>query len=434
MNAGRVTNAIRLVGVVVFLELLCGLLSGQVVRMSTPSATIPETYFGMHIHSMVRPRPGMSAADPWPIVPFGAWRLLAAYVDWPNLEPSKGQWQFSTLDNYVNLAEQRKVEILMPLVLTPGWASSRPNEKSYYTTGNAAPPKDLEDWRAFVRAVAIRYKGRIHYYEIWNEPNLKGFFTGTPQELVTLTAEARKILKEVDAANLVVSPSATMAQGVAWLDQFLAAGGGKYVDVIGYHFYVAPDAPEAMVPLIKRVRDVMLKHRVASLPLWDTESGWMIENHKGVVKPRDRTGLYSKVFTDDDASTFVARSYVVLWAAGVSRFFWYAWDDGEMGLTENGGTVVKPPAKAYSSIENWLVGARMLMCDRYSGIWNCRLQRDGGYSGWVVWSTVGAKQFSFLPAWGVKRMRDLDGNVRNLSGAKTVGIGPKPILLETGAP
>jgi hypothetical protein len=434
MNVQTGTKAIRLVFALVCLALISGLLSAQVVRISTPSATIPETYFGMHIHSMVVPRPGMNAPDPWPTVPFGAWRLLAAYVDWPNLEPSKGRWQFSTLDNYVNLAEQHNVQILMPLVLTPGWASSRASEKSYYSPGNAAPPKDYDDWKTYVRTVATRYKGRIHYYEIWNEPNLRGFFSGTPQDLVTLTAEASKVLKAVDSTNVVVSPSATTENGVAWLEQFLAAGGGKYVDVIGYHFYVAPSPPEAMIPIVKRVRDVMQKHSVASLPLWDTETGWMIMNHKNVVRARGGAGMYSKVFTDDEAVAYVARSYVVLWASGVSRFYWYAWDDGETGLTEADGTTQKPPAKAYGEIEDWLVGARMVMCDRYSGIWNCRLQRDGGYSGWIVWSTDDAKQFSILPSWGVSRMRDLDGNVRTLFGAKTIGIGPKPILFENRVP
>ena len=29
----------------------------------------------------------------------------------------------------------------------------------------------------FAIALAKRYKGRVHYYEVWNEPNLPWFFT-----------------------------------------------------------------------------------------------------------------------------------------------------------------------------------------------------------------------------------------------------------------
>src|SRR5436309_10457792 len=79
-------------------------IKAQVVRTPTPQTAIPETYFGMHIHGMTAPRPGLRSPDPWPDVPFGSWRLLAAYVDWPNLEPSKGEWQFTALDKMVAMA------------------------------------------------------------------------------------------------------------------------------------------------------------------------------------------------------------------------------------------------------------------------------------------------------------------------------------------
>jgi beta-glucosidase/6-phospho-beta-glucosidase/beta-galactosidase len=44
----------------------------------------------------------------------------------------------------------------------------------------------MDYWRTFVRAVATRYKGQIEAYEIWNEPNLKMFWTGSVEQLVTI--------------------------------------------------------------------------------------------------------------------------------------------------------------------------------------------------------------------------------------------------------
>ena len=400
----------------------------QIERISTPRSTIPRTYFGMHIHGMVAPRPGLSKPDPWPDIDFGSWRLLSAYVDWPNLEPAKGQWKFSTLDQLVNLAQEHNVEILLPLVFSPSWASSRPNEKSQYSPGNAAPPSDINDWRTYVRTVAMRYKGRIQSYEIWNEPNVHEIFSGSPEQMIALTQEANKILKEIDPNITVVSPSATTVNGVPWLRTFLSVGGAQYVDVIGYHFYVW-DAPEKIVPLVSQVRDAMSKFGFGSKPLWDTEAGWEITNRKTGRAPGAR-GVYGTVISDDQAVAYLARSYVLNWAYGVSRFYWYAWDDGQTGITEPEDLTPKSAAKAYNEIERWLVGSRMMMCDHYQATWNCRLQRDGGYSGWIVWNTDGSRSFPIQPSWGVKRTRDLAGGTQNLSGAKTVEIGPKPILLE----
>src|SRR5207249_3888590 len=267
-----------------------------------------------------------------------------------------------------------RVEILLPLVFSPTWASSRPQERSQYSPGNAAPPLDVNDWKAYVRTVATRYKGRIHDYEVWNEPNVKGIFSGTPEQMVALTREAYKILKEIDPTILVVSPSATTASGMPWLRTFLQLGGGEYVDVIGFHFYVF-DNPEKIVDLASQLHAVLAGSNVDNKPLWDTEAGWDITNRKTKREPGSR-GVYGKVLSDMDASAYLARTYVLNWVVGISRFFWYAWDDGQTGITEPDDLSLKPAARAYGEMEKWLVGARMVMCDRYSGIWNCRLQRD----------------------------------------------------------
>ena len=62
--------------------------------------------------------------------------------------------------------------------MTPGWAAQDRNAKSHYFVGASSPPADIEDWRAYVRAVATRYKGRIRYWELWNEVNDKLFYSG----------------------------------------------------------------------------------------------------------------------------------------------------------------------------------------------------------------------------------------------------------------
>ena len=266
---------------------------------------IPASFFGMHIH-----RAG--GATPWPEVPFAEWRLWDAFVAWPSLEPRKGQWHFEMLDRYVALAERGGVGLLLPLGLSPAWASSRPSEKSTYSPGNAAEPTDIRDWRTYVRTVATRYKGRIHEYEIWNEPNLKGFWTGDVGQMIDLTREAYEVIHRIDPDARVVSPSATGPNGAGWLREFLRRGGGQYVDVIGYHFYVMPQPPEMMVPLINNVREVMRENGAGAKPLWNTETGW------GYPRPFPSREL---------AASYLVRAHLLAWSSGVQRFYWYAWDN-----------------------------------------------------------------------------------------------------------
>jgi hypothetical protein len=294
----------------------------------------------------------------------------------------------------------------------------------------------MEDWRSYVRTVATRYKGRIHEYEIWNEPNLKVFYTGLIPQLVEMARIAYTTLKEVDPTNLVISPPVTAIYGVSWLDQYLQAGGGKYADVIGYHFYVNPAPPEEMVALIQQVEDVMAKHGVRNKELWDTETGWAIENFQKRVQPAPGKGFNSVVLSQEVASAYVARTYVLAWAAGVSRLYWYAWDNGVMGLVDADGKTAKAPAKAYGIVENWLVGAKIVYCaTNLDGSWVAELSRPGNYHAWIVWNPARTVN-STLPAyWKVKQVRDLAGKTESVHPERpSIPIGPTPVLLENQAP
>jgi hypothetical protein len=375
---------------------------------------IPPSLFGMHIHHA-------GSETPWPVVPFAEWRLWDASVAWPQLEPERGVWNFDTLDLYVDLAEKGRVELLLPLALSPTWASSRPTEPSTYSPGNAAEPEDLDDWRTYVRTVVTRYKGRIHEYEIWNEPDQTGFWTGTVTQMIDLTREAAEIVHDVDPAATVVSPSATKSEGVEWLREFLAAGGGKYVDVIGFHFYVMPAGPEAMVPLIDSVRLVMRQNGAGQKPLWNTETGW----------------AYPKPFPSAElAAAYVVRSYLLAWWSGVKQFYWYAWDNHawvSLYLTELDNATPTLAGRAYEIAQNWLVGAHLDACQQDSNDnWICQLKR-GELTLWVVWNPDGAQSLDSTKLRQAASVTPLLGATGPLSGTN-LDINEIPQLITTAQP
>lgn len=384
--------------------LLCNSVFANEVQ--TPTAAIPDTYFGLHIHHLDWANP-----TPWPNMPVPAWRLWDAGVTWPELEPSRGQWQFARLDRFVALAEQHGTSLLLPLGMSPEWA------RGPYQ-GNNAPPQNLDAWRTFVTTVVARYKGRIQAYEIWNEPNLRDFWTGTTDQMLTLTREASQIIHAVDPKAIVVSPSATADFGIPWFEEFLKKGGGQYVDVIGYHFYVAK-LPEELVPLIQRVREVISANGLADKPLWNTESGWI-----AAARPD----------SEEVAGGVLARAYILAWATGVQRFYWYAWDNQLMGIItyKEAEHRVTPAGDAYESIEHWLVGARMNSCtESAEHNWVCQLNRRGSKQ-WLVWNPLANRKFDVPGVWRVRSVTPLLHEQRSLTGT-SIDIGPVPVLL-TGRP
>jgi hypothetical protein len=356
-----------------------------------PDRPVDAAYFGMHMHH---------AADgtAWPAVEFADWRLWDAGVAWPQLEPQRNQWNFVLLDRYVHIAAEHHVEILLTLGLTPAWASARPNEPSAYGKGNAAEPRDLQDWQDYVRAVATRYKGVIHNYEVWNEPNVKGTFTGSGAAMLELARATFEVVKSVDSTAIVVSPSATSDSGVAWLDDFLDRGGCRYSDVIGYHFYVTPAPPEAMASLISKVKKSLQARGCATKPLWNTESGW--------AQPKSFSSA-------SEAASYLMRTYVLNWLMGVDRCYWYAWDNhnwSTLDLTTRHGDIT-PAGASYGVIRKWLLGSIVRSCNRErSGAWVCQL--DGKQAPRrILWSDGNDVKFRIPASWRPQQETNWLGDV-----------------------
>jgi hypothetical protein len=375
-----------------------------------PPNPVDAAFFGTHIHHA-------ASGTPWPAVTFAGWRLWDAGVTWPQLEPEPGKWNFDLLDRYTRIAGEHHVDILLTLGLTPAWASARPDEPSAYDKGNAAEPRQLADWEQYLRVVATRYKGVIHNYEIWNEPNVKGTFTGSSQAMLELSRAAYRVLKSVDPTITVVSPAATAGDGVSWLGEYLQKGGCAYTDVIGYHFYVTPEPPEAMVALIKKVEVTSRKYDCQNKPVWNTESGW--------ASPK-------QFASEEEAAGYMMRTYLLNWLLGVQRCYWYAWDNhnwSTLDLTSRSSNKITNAGTAYGVLHSWMVGSILRSCERErSGIWICQLDRSSS-SDRVIWSESGRQSITIPSSWHVRTTTLWTG--QSQSPTTSLNVGAAPTLLSS---
>jgi hypothetical protein len=380
--------------------------------LNPPSEPVPASYFSMNI--LFHPLNHV----PWPAVPVGGWRT--AHVDWADIEPQPNQWSFDLLDKYVSWSQAHQTPILYELAYTPRWASSTPDAATDVEATNppglSGAPRNMEDWRNYVKTVATRYKGRIHNWEIWNEPNRPQSWTGSVDTLVDMTREAASILKQIDPTNVIVSPAATETRGLAYLDAYLAKGGGNYVDVIGFHFYIGRQSPEAMVTLIGGVEKVLAKHGLSAKPLWNTEAGW----------------LGPDLLPPDTQAAYLARAFILNWASGVSRFYWYAWENHHgtrIELVGPDNATLTPAGKAFGTIQKWMTGAVLTNCSAAdNSLWTCSLQHDNRTSH-LVWSATGSTTFSIPAAWQARAAEALDGGRAPIQN-NTLSVGISPVLVE----
>lgn len=395
-------------------------IGGNAVQFAPVSMNpVPRTYFGMHIHRA-------DTTTRWPIAQFAVWRFWDAAVSWERLEPEKGKWDFKRLDNLVALAESRGVEPLLTLGITPRWAASKPDQPFVYGNGGNSPPRDMRDWGNYVRTVAMRYKGRIAHYELWNEPtfdeidNGKGFYAGSAKAMVELGRVAYRVIKEVDPNNKLLSPGFT-DEG-ARLDLYLGLGGRNITDIVAHHFYA--EKPEHLPGRVARVRSVMAKHGLTALPLWNTESGYNIPEsgrlpvtHNG---PRNDTEL----------AGYIARILVMGIASGLDRFYWYSWESTM--LSHYPKDVQSSPAiVAYMQTMRWMDGVVLERCHTEDhNLWVCELHM-GTHEARMVWHASELKQWTPPADWLAVQYETLNARVVDIKPGVSIPVGVAPILVKS---
>jgi xylan 1,4-beta-xylosidase len=91
---------------------------------------------------------------------------------------------------------------------------------------NVTPPKDYKQWATLINRLAAHCVQRYGlqevsewFFEVWNEPNLKSFWTGTQRDYFKLYRYTAEAIKEVDASLRVGGPATARSE---WIDDFVA--------------------------------------------------------------------------------------------------------------------------------------------------------------------------------------------------------------------
>ena len=90
---------------------------------------------------------------------------------------------------------------------------------------NVTPPRDYDQWAALIQKISAHWVDRYGaqevrqwFFEVWNEPNLKAFWTGTQDEYFELYRRTAEALKAVDPALKVGGPATANNE---WIQEFL---------------------------------------------------------------------------------------------------------------------------------------------------------------------------------------------------------------------
>ncbi len=375
--------------------------------------TIPATLFGMNVN-------GLSSGP----VATGAssLRLWDAGVTWRELEPEQGVINWTRLDNMIaNAKKSGFTNILYVLGSTPDWAAGRSAPGAAYGPGSASFPKRQSYYLDYVRRVVQRYKGKINSYQIWNEADLKDFYSGSAGALASLTAATYKLVKSIDAEAAVAAAGLVPRPGRfdpgTFGDTYLKGlqARGWPVDAFMISMY-----PENQDPDLRGTYSQVFKSSLQSLdappkPIWESEANYASANLSEFA-----TGTQVKL---------VARTYIDSPRLGLSQVFWYAWANE---WPQIGIRMTKPSGKltaagvAYATVKSWMAGRQWFGCTTdNSGVTLCPTSGSGPNTT-IVYSKK--PQRLTVPA-GITKACYLDGSCAAVKAGAKLNITPTPLQL-----
>ncbi len=162
-------------------------------------------------------------------------------LEWRYIEPHiKGKYEWNEPDRIMNAVADANLKMIARIDNQPKWARS---DATWPTPG---PPDKLSDFGDFINDLSKRYKGRIHAYQIWNEPNLArewGEQPPNPVQYAEMLKIAYQAIKANDPDAYVItgglSPTTTAGKQamphIEFAKGLYAAGARPYFDMLGVH-------------------------------------------------------------------------------------------------------------------------------------------------------------------------------------------------------
>ncbi len=310
-RSSRSAWQLRLLSLLLLLLVLLGLLGKTVYEglagvlsspVTEPARTIPNTDVNPYganffLHREVEPwkldktlQMAAEAGIHWVKQQF-PWEEIEPQRKGEFLEPTTKGSSWTKYDQIVAACEKYGLEIVARLDRPPDWTRQD-------NTYKERPPDNFADYGDFVYEFVKRYRGRINYIQIWNEPNIFpewGNRAVNPAEYVELLKIAYRRAKEANPNVYVLSAPLAITLGqphpepgkwiamsdLLFLEEMYKAGAREYFDILSANAFgldrPPEDPPDPNVLNFQRVllqRKIMERYGDKDKPIWFDEYGW----------------------------------------------------------------------------------------------------------------------------------------------------------------
>ncbi len=200
---------------------------------------------------------GVPAAEFLPDVRELGGGFSKVYLFWEQLEPNRGEYDFSDLDAYLDQLEEPE-EGLVSIFSASTWATEVPSDML-----PPSPAKNLDDYYQMVHAAVTHAQGKVRYWQNDCEPTNPIYWAGTKEQFVAQLETFHRAVKDADPEAIVViggydglfDPDGPrgfpgQAEHLAFFDYVMREAAAHY-DVFDLRLYANPYTIERRVQVIR---------------------------------------------------------------------------------------------------------------------------------------------------------------------------------------
>lgn len=273
-------------------------------------------------------------------------------LSWEYAQPKNdSSYDWLWFDRVVAATNKAGINVLPIIGYTPTWARLPTCSKS-----DKCAPRDYEKFATFAKAASSRYaKQGIHTWEIWNEPNLAGFWEPAPTaagytELLMLSSVA---IKSADPRAVVISGSLAPVDNqpgsvpsLDFLNGMYNSGAKDYFDAVGYHPYSYPVTPSQirdwsgwsmLGELSTSITSIMSANGDGDKQIWITEYGAPTNGPGHVASSEGYNILTHPDHVTEELQAIMATDSVTRARRdpNIASLFWYTYKDRSFKTDDN---------------------------------------------------------------------------------------------------
>lgn len=243
---------------------------------------------------------------------------------WDEIEPEKGEFNFSKYDRIVGLLSDSGINILGLLEYNCAWGGKWND-----------PPQDNRLFVNYAVRVISRYKDKIKYWEVWNEPDSSVYWSSQDslKSYCLLLKEVYLAAKKTDPHCRILNGG--IASGIASVNHLYDNGGRGYFDILNIHIFESPFCETSLSKAksyVRLVSNIMKRNGDADKEIWVTETGC-----PGIKKGTETANWWlGKNPSEEEQAEWLSKIYgVLLSEKPVTKVFWAFlrdckkhWDNG----------------------------------------------------------------------------------------------------------